>query len=876
MQHDEIRMPLGVLNAGDCARDAGGQSERQVDGALAPQRLAVCERSRLVAVANGRIIDLFLLDALTSLPSHVARDDSDKAQAAAAHLPFVGQIALDEYAPQDAPLSAAAACVRFIASAVLLVAFELADADVDTTAPTATRPHLAAFRLFPSRRVVSARPPDASLLVHCCFVDRVQAPVADMHVVAPSAAAGQQDAGAVVLLHASGPLFSVLHWRERLADRELVGARLPGGAAALTAADVSPDGQWLALGDGDGGVWLLDCRGLAWGLRLQPATDSPPPAGTRLELVVVDRLCQRAAHSRSGMERVRLAHCARLRHGVSSLRWLPTPSVFLAAGQRDGALAVLAKTEPHDSAHTLRLVQTYPALAPSRAPVASIVATRRHVWSVGGVDCRALPLAGDAARLRWPTLRQSLEAPSSSLGRNDPWRGGLHVLRCVDVLEAIDAALGSRVAHAAVAWLTLRRDGLCLDAIRLELGDDRAREQERERDRDQEISETAIERDAASTEREDDSDAAHVETSTELSLYDAETTVQRRYGLPSIPAPASACASLAEEEGEKTACPSTVRLTKDEYERRLVAMARRVDRLQSQVHGLRRSFQLFMGDVQQHMALLSAQLEDHAQAECARLDDSAVRERRAGAVSALTVGDQRVVPHVRDKYDPSHPDADWAGVVSRAHKTKKTISGYSAGQSQLVADERGGLMPATKAAAAPTSFSGKKMFEPHEIPAGDAVSRRVDGIAFSSAVYQVGPGGDLSCRDWKTSYEAQTSMEATPKDTFVLGSRHNAQHKRHVTPMSVAPQSSRSQSPAGLASSDSSGSLSGRRAYEPRRSLLAGIGKLVATEDTSGQLTRPELHLPQSYADPNNKTLLPENHHGVTLGYTGLRSSFRR
>ncbi|KAJ0401887.1 hypothetical protein ATCC90586_009009 [Pythium insidiosum] len=856
--------------------------------------MAVCERSRLVAVANGRIIDLFLLDALTSLPSHTARGDSDKAQAAAAHLPFVGQIALDEYAPQDAPLSAAATCVRFIASAVLLVAFELADADA--TAPTATRPHLAAFRLFPSRRVVSARPPDASLLlVHCCFVDRVQAPITDMHVVAPSAAAEQQDAGAVVLLHASGPLFSVLHWRERLADRELVGARLPGGAAALTAADVSPDGQWLALGDGDGGVWLLDCRGLAWGLRLQPATDSPPPAGTRLELVAVDRLCQRAAHSRSGMERVRLAHCARLRHGVSSLRWLPAPSVFLAAGQRDGALAVLAKTEPQDSAHTLRLVQTYPALAPSRAPVASIVATRRHVWSVGGVECRALPLAGDAARLRWPTLRQSLEAPSSSLGRNDPWRGGLHVLRCADVLEAIDAALGFRVAHAAVAWLTLRRDGLWLDAIRLEPGDDRAREQERDRERDREISETAIERDAASTEREDDSDAAHVETSTELSLYDAETTVQRRYGLPSIPAPASACASLAEEEGEKTAGPSTVRLTKDEYERRLVAMARRVDRLQSQVHGLRRSFQLFMGDVQQHMALLSAQLEDHTQAECARLDDSAVRERRAGAVSALMVGDQRVVPHVRDKYDPSHPDADWAGVVSRAHKTKKTISGYSAGQSQLVADERGGLMPAT---TAPTSFSGKKMFEPHEIPAGDA---RVDGIAFSSAVYQVGPGGDLSCRDWKTSYEAQTSMEATPKDTFVLGSRHNAQHKRHVTPMYEKDRrtsgsrlsspgtwggdnnssgdsnpSSRSQSPAGLASSDSSGSLSGRRAYEPRRSLLAGIGKLVATEDTSGQLTRPELHLPQSYADPNNKTLLPENHHGVTLGYTGLRSSFRR
>ncbi|GLE02556.1 hypothetical protein PINS_up011394 [Pythium insidiosum] len=249
---------------------------------------------------------------------------------------------------------------------------------------------------------------------------------------------------------------------------------------------------------------------------------------------------------------------------------------------------------------------------------------------------------------------------------------------------------------------------------------------------------------------------------------------------------------------------------------------------------------------------------------------------------------QRVVPHVKDKYDPSHPDADWAGFVSRTHQPKRSISGHSAAQSHLVVDERGGLMPTT---AAPTSFSGKKMFEPHELPAGDA---RVDGIAFSSAVYQVGPGGDLSCRDWKTSYEAQTAMEATPKETFVLGSRLNTQHKRHVTPMyekdrrgsgsrlsspgsssfdnNSSNPSSRSQSPAGLSGSESSGSLSGRRlSFEPRKSLLAGIGKLVAAEDTSGQLTRPELHLPQSYTAPTNKTLLPENHHGVALGYTGRR-----
>ncbi len=56
------------------------------------------------------------------------------------------------------------------------------------------------------------------------------------------------------------------------------------------------------------------------------------------------------------------------------------------------------------------------------------------------------------------------------------------------------------------------------------------------------------------------------------------------------------------------------------------------------------------------------------------------------------------------------------------------------------------------------------------------------GIPFTSAVYQVGPGADLNCKDWKTSYEAQTSMEATSKDQFSIGSNRNAQHKRHIVP----------------------------------------------------------------------------------------------
>lgn len=246
-----------------------------------------------------------------------------------------------------------------------------------------------------------------------------------------------------------------------------------------------------------------------------------------------------------------------------------------------------------------------------------------------------------------------------------------------------------------------------------------------------------------------------------------------------------------------------------------------------------------------------------AQAEASRLDDSVVRERRqARALDNNAVNEAPPpIPHLKDKYDPDHPDADWGGYVQRNYKKKAQYSEHLATRNNLMVDEKGGIMPDRSAPVASSSFSGKKIFDPAQHPAGDPT---MPGIQFQSAVYQVGPGADLSCSNWKTSYEAQTTLEAPPKEMYALGSRQNSQHKRHVTPLFEKPvnihgsrqsspadnngrsiyngYSSREGSPAGLSGSDSSGSLSGRR-IEPRRSLLAGIGKLVAAEDVADQLT---------------------------------------
>ncbi|KAG7394466.1 hypothetical protein PHYBOEH_005166 [Phytophthora boehmeriae] len=135
-----------------------------------------------------------------------------------------------------------------------------------------------------------------------------------------------------------------------------------------------------------------------------------------------------------------------------------------------------------------------------------------------------------------------------------------------------------------------------------------------------------------------------------------------------------------------------------------------------------------------------------------------------------------MIPHVMGKYDPDHPDADWGGHVRRSYK-KRFYTDRNSIKDSLTYDEKGGIMPSDSTSR--TMTSGKKLFEPQQNSSGE----QVPGIPFQSAVYQIGPENSVSCNDWKTSYASQTKMESTPADNFVLGSRQNTQHKRHVTPM---------------------------------------------------------------------------------------------
>ncbi|KUF98282.1 Endochitinase 1 [Phytophthora nicotianae] len=151
----------------------------------------------------------------------------------------------------------------------------------------------------------------------------------------------------------------------------------------------------------------------------------------------------------------------------------------------------------------------------------------------------------------------------------------------------------------------------------------------------------------------------------------------------------------------------------------------------------------------------------------ARFDSGVPRDREETSDNQIS---SPMIPHVADKYDPDHPDADWGGYVRRSYKKRFY-----------------------------TNQSGVK--------------------------------------DYEQGRGSQQNSARTQSPSSSLGS---------------------GQGSPSLSKSGSSGSLSGRR-IDSRRSLLAGIGKLVAAEDLNGLHPPPERHLPESYTNAASKTLLAEN-----------------
>lgn len=347
---------------------------------VTPQRMALCEASGVIATANGPVVDLYLLDnkstpaaASTSSSDENSHDDTPAhgARDSAMRLPFLMQIALDEfkdirgYAVQrsasfvDEPSVMTVNSVCFVAPGVLLVGAAQLQDNEDEAADATVSTWLFGFRIYISAPV-HQRASDAFVknarnrahdpaMVQFSFLERIpiSAPkgIARMEICRHCTTS---QAGAVLLIMNESSSFGIFQWRDRLSDRQVCVAEIPGCVSALTAAAVSSDGQWCALSDAIGHLYLLNFEAFEWYGRAAElrSRDDNPFAARRLR----NGSCWRSgiAMRDNPLDAVRLASVSggpEVQSVFSSLRWLVATSAnkihhFLLAGSQSGSLSV--------------------------------------------------------------------------------------------------------------------------------------------------------------------------------------------------------------------------------------------------------------------------------------------------------------------------------------------------------------------------------------------------------------------------------------------------------------------------------------------------------------------------------------------------------
>ncbi|KAI9996489.1 hypothetical protein PInf_014217 [Phytophthora infestans] len=535
---------------------------------------------------------------------------------------------------------------------------------------------------------------------------------------------------------------------------------------------------------------------------------------------------------------------------------------FILAGKQDGSLNILKLiqgSEDSRCANELRLVQMYPGLASGTHDAVRSISEPIRVVANNAVDGTWFELSvvsemrwrtwrikitkvdGELSkrnRMTWPSVRDSLDFPSFPIQTQSV--SSIVLLPKSSELSKVvakvlaDSAPGHSPRYPVsmtIAANRLQVVGL-LTKSAVESGEPFAKT---ERELYEHVeSEDEVQKSELRVEETQEEETVLEERQHHPS---EPTTIQDRYKLPPMDwKPRTSAASVKDDWSLRENVQkgvSTSKLSRVDYNERVTSVMQRV----AQVSDVMNSKKLIADESQEKRSNLLYAVNNQQTMEKSYLQTQAEMAR----------------------FGPGTSRDNWGGYVRRSYK-KRYYTNQSGVKDSLTHDEEGGIMP-------------------------QSFRRTSAGIPFQSAVYQVGPGSNVSANDWKTSYASQTSMEATPKETFVLGTRQNAQHKHHVTPMYERGQqsSARSQSPSSpwssrqgspsLSGSGSSGSLSGRR-IDSRRSLLAGIGKLVAAEDLNGLHPPPERHLPESYTSAASKTLLAENYHGTTVGYTGHRNKF--
>ncbi|KAF1318581.1 hypothetical protein FI667_g13840, partial [Globisporangium splendens] len=638
--------------------------------------MAICDDCGVVAVANGSIVDLFLASGLVLMSGGNAHSDDDDNQGAddaegdrggRCHPPFLTQIALDEYKDIQGYAQKAdhkevtsvmlATCVCFVAPGVLLIgATKSQDAHGDGDGISTW---IFGFRIYVSSvalQRVSKSPFESSrsrpdpAMAHFSFLEQILLPNANgIACIEMCQHCTNLQAGAVVLLLKESSSFAIFQWRERFSDRQVCVAELPGCTAPLVATSLNFNGQWGAISDSRGHLYLLDFGFFEW-----YGHSSSRRGGDIFPSLSESKRLKIGSCSRSGillrdnpLESVRLASvtggmscvvcvacCYRLilwlwtlnpsgheRQSVfTSLRWWKAASAsegdqFLIAGSLGGTVSI------------------YPAISALREdPVRQIYIRKNQVLSISNTAGRFWELQSTSSSdesncVVWPTIKEFWESPAIHFTVQPEIEGVCAVSPSGKLGTALSATLFAREAenenseHWIVALVTgqslqfISRQALS-EAAKVSCINSRAGEQTESNEMIPPADVSGIDELETSPQQIDhrDEKRAHDKTS-------VATTIQEKYRLPHTTWDVNLRAAPEKESGEPRAetartgfdevnIAQLTKVTPAAYDQRVVETARRIEQLSSTLKQLRTSFQLFTQDAQQHMNAMTEQLEE--------------------------------------------------------------------------------------------------------------------------------------------------------------------------------------------------------------------------------------------------------------------------
>eukprot|EP01031_Cornospumella_fuschlensis_P030422 gene30422-36757_t len=214
------------------------------------------------------------------------------------------------------------------------------------------------------------------------------------------------------------------------------------------------------------------------------------------------------------------------------------------------------------------------------------------------------------------------------------------------------------------------------------------------------------------------------------------------------------------------------------------------------------------------------------------------------------------VPTTWDSYyDPSHPDADWTGLVSKNHLQRKHVHEHSSLKENIMRTEHGIVSKVER-----QDYMRKRAPEDPSI-----VQRNVTGSIHIGGI-------DNPDDRWKTSHQRFDNREPTSRDQLTLEKRSN--------PVKKVENPSQARSQYGAPSPRfETGSLSGfgtqsqaLTSFSGRGSLLSGIAnKLAPTLDSQPRFSSDASHQKTAGAFDTNKLLITDNYRHFPPGYTGAR-----